>query len=86
MTPGADGYRFVVDRERDIALRVAASAEGIEFSVFEIVELAFDVPLGEELFRVSLPPGVAFGPPPTFGPTSGLGRLRERFPLRWRGW
>jgi len=67
---GADTYHVVIDRDRGIALRMAASADGVEFSSVEITSLEMDVPLAPELFRIELPAGVAFSPPPRHtGPT-----------------
>ena len=85
LMPGADGYTITIDRDRDVALRCAARADGIEYLVFEVIDIDFDVPLPAELYRIAPPPGVSFGPPPTFGPRSRLGRLLEWIPIRWRG-
>ena len=65
---GADTYHLVIDRDRGIALRMAASADGVEFSSVEITSLEMDVPLGPELFRIELPAGLTFTPPPDHRP------------------
>jgi hypothetical protein len=66
--PGADVYELVIDRERDVALRVAARADGVEFSSVEITSLELDVPMDPSLFRLELPAGQAFTPPPSHMP------------------
>ena len=81
MPPGADTYHLVIDRERDVALRVAARADGVEFSSVEITSLELDVPMDPSLFRVELPAGLTFTPPPNHMPRPtlwrrALGRLR----------
>lgn len=68
LPPGADAYHLVIDRDRGVALRMAASADGLEFSSVEITSLEMDVPLGPELFRIELPAGIAFTPPPVHMP------------------
>jgi hypothetical protein len=70
--PGADTYHLVIDRERDVALRVAARADGVEFSSVEITSLELDVPMDPSLFRVELPAGLAFTPPPSHIPRPTL--------------
>ena len=77
---GADSYHLVVDRERGVVLRLAARAEGVEYSSVEITSLELDVPLDRSLFRIELPAGVAFTPPPSHMPhptrlRRALGRL-----------
>jgi hypothetical protein len=69
---GADGYEFVIDRERDVALRIAATADGVEFSTIEVTELEFDVPHTPEVFRVDLPAGMTFVRPPSPEPRRTL--------------
>ena len=69
---GADRYHLVIDRDRGIVLRMAASADGVEFSSVEITSLEMDLPLAPELFRVELPAGMAFTPPPVHMPRPTL--------------
>ena len=69
---GADSYHLVIDRDRGIALRMAASADGVEFSSVEITSLEMDLPLAPELFRIELPAGMAFTPPPVHMPRPTL--------------
>jgi outer membrane lipoprotein-sorting protein len=57
-TEGADGYELVVDRERGVVLRVAATLDGEVFWSSEFEELVFDEELGEGLFVFEPPPGV----------------------------
>ena len=81
LPPGADSYHLVVDREREVVLRLAARAEGLEFSSVEITSLELDVPLDRSMFRIELPAGIAFTPPPSHMPRPTLlrrvlGRLR----------
>lgn len=66
--PGADTYHVVIDRERDVALRVSARADGVEFSSVEITSLELNVPMAPSLFRIELPAGLAFTPPPSHPP------------------
>ena len=72
MPSGADTYHVVIDRERDVALRVAARADGVEFSSVEIASLELDVPMDRSLFRIDLPAGLAFTPPPSHMPRPTL--------------
>ena len=72
LSPGADSYHLVVDRERGVVLRLAARAEGVEFSNVEITSLELDVPLDRSLFRIELPAGLTFTPPPTHLPRPTL--------------
>lgn len=77
---GADTYQLVIDRERNVVLRMAAVADGIEFSSVEITSIEFDAPMDQTLFRIELPAGMGFTPPPrhTFRP-SVLQRMFGRF-------
>jgi hypothetical protein len=69
---GADSYHLLVDRDRGVVLRMAARADGIEFSSIEITSLELDVPMEPELFRIELPEGVSFTPPPSHMPRPTL--------------
>jgi hypothetical protein len=82
ITPGADSYELVVDPRHELALRVVARAEDIDFMVVEIVDIEFDVPMPSELFRISLPAGETFGPPPVIRPPSRFARLLQGFGMR----
>jgi outer membrane lipoprotein-sorting protein len=64
VAPGADAYAFVVDRERDAVLRFAALSAGREYLVVETLDLERDAGMPDALFRIELPPGVRFVPPP----------------------
>ncbi len=79
--PGADTYHLVIDRERDVALRIAARADGVEFSSVEITSLDLDVAMDPSLLRIELPAGLAFTLPPSHVPRASMlrravGRLR----------
>jgi outer membrane lipoprotein-sorting protein len=69
---GADSYHLVIDRERGVALRIAARTDGLEFLTVEITSLEFDAPMDHSLFRIELPAGVAFTPPPSHVPRPTL--------------
>jgi hypothetical protein len=69
---GADTYHLVIDRGRDVVLRMAALADGVEFSSVEITSLEVDVPMDQSLFRIELPTGIAFSPPPSHMPRPPL--------------
>ena len=47
---GADDYELLVDAERGMLLRSAARTKGEEFQVTEVLEIAFDEELSEDLF------------------------------------
>ncbi len=47
---GADDYELLVDAERGVLLRSAARTGGEEFQVTEILDIAFDEDLPEEIF------------------------------------
>ena len=72
LPPGAGTYHLVIDRERDVALRIAARADGVEFSSAEITSLDLDVAMDPSLFRIELPPGLVFTPPPNHVPRPTL--------------
>lgn len=72
LPPGADTYHVMIDRERGVALRLAARADGVEFSSVEITSLEFDVPMDRSLFCIELPFGLAFTPPPSHMPRPTL--------------
>jgi outer membrane lipoprotein-sorting protein len=79
--PGADTYHVVIDRERDVVLRVAARADGVEFSSVEITSLELDTSMDPSPFRIELPAGLTFTRPPNHMPRPtlwrrALGRLR----------
>ncbi|MDP9224078.1 MAG: hypothetical protein M3P18_09515 [Actinomycetota bacterium] len=74
---GADTYHLIVDRGREVVLRMAALADGVEFSSVEITSLQLDVPMDPSLFRIELPAGIAFSPPPSHMPRPPL--LRRFF-------
>lgn len=61
---GADGYEFVIDRELGIALRLTASLDRRTFSTIEVTKLTLDEVLAPHLFRIELPAGISFAPPP----------------------
>lgn len=76
---GADTYHLVIDRGRDVVMRMAARADGVEFFSVEITSLEFDVPMDQSLFRIELPTGIAFSTPPSYTPRTPLGRFLGRF-------
>jgi hypothetical protein len=47
---GADALSLAVDRERGVILRFAATAAGDAIRRLEVTQIAFDEPLGDELF------------------------------------
>ncbi len=53
---GAERYRLEVDAERGVLLSVEAIREGLPFARTEAVEIAFDVPLEDDLFVFRPPP------------------------------
>ena len=48
--PGADAYDLALDAERGIVLREAASLDGAEYAVTEMLEVAFDESFPPETF------------------------------------
>jgi hypothetical protein len=54
---GADLYRLEVDAEFGVLLSAAALRDGEPFHEVTVLEIAFDEPLGEELFHFEPPPG-----------------------------
>jgi hypothetical protein len=57
LPPGADEYELLVDRDRGVVLRLAGLLDGTEFSVLELVEVAFDENLPPETFVFEPPEG-----------------------------
>lgn len=57
---GADEYRLAVDAERGVLLRCEARLRAQPFMVTEMIEVAFDGDLPEDLFTIHLPAGGAF--------------------------
>jgi hypothetical protein len=55
--PPADDYELLVDHERGVILRVMARFDGREFSVGEMLDVAFDEDIPLELFEPPSPPG-----------------------------
>jgi len=47
---GADDYELLVDAERGVLLRSAARTKGEEFQVTEVLEMAFDEELSDDIF------------------------------------
>jgi len=62
---GSDEVLLVVDAERGVVLRAEARIGGEPFALFEIVELAFDEELPDDLFRFISPDGSAVRSPRT---------------------
>jgi len=56
-TPGADEYDLLIDAERGVLLRVEARLENEPVGITELLEVAFDEELPEEIFRFEPPPG-----------------------------
>jgi hypothetical protein len=54
---GADLYRLQVDVQRGVLLRAVALRGGEPFQEITVVEIAFDDPIGDELFRFEPPAG-----------------------------
>jgi outer membrane lipoprotein-sorting protein len=53
--PGADEYELLVDADRGVLLRFAASLEGEEFAAIELERVVFDEELPDTLFAFALP-------------------------------
>jgi outer membrane lipoprotein-sorting protein len=54
---GADEYRFEVDAELGLILRLEARRDGLPFSIFEALSIEVDAPIPEERFTLEPPPG-----------------------------
>lgn len=53
-------YELWVDVERGVLLRTAERFKGSDCQVVELLEVAFDTPISDEVFRLDLPPGEKF--------------------------
>lgn len=80
--PGADAYEIVVDPARDVVLRYAARLDGVEYFSVEIESLEHGIAFADALFRIELPDGVRFGPPPLPRRDRRRERLRRALHIR----
>jgi hypothetical protein len=53
-------FELWIDAERGILLRTAERFRGRDYQVVELLNVEFDVPMTEEVFKLSLPPGQEF--------------------------
>jgi hypothetical protein len=60
----ADHYDIKVDVEHNVVRELIATTDGEVFTRIEMIDLVFGIPLEPQTFRIDLPPGVRYRPPP----------------------